>query len=244
VVSGLVDFDGISYDDHADLLYDLAAQTVRHFRTYLTAEETVKVLRCYQLEIARFIHSQMQEHHWEQAVGYEVVVSKGFTELKRRAYSQVAGEPMLDFRESPPDKSNMARYLFNGFRRCLYTEEKFQSEAERKLAVILDRQAIKWFRPAKGQFQIFYREGGDPREYQPDFVAETAGAIFMLEPKASNQMRDPVALAKKEAAVKRCANASTHAQSYGCKSWCYLLIPHDEIAANITLGALAARFGS
>ena len=31
VVSGLVDFDDVSYDDHADLLYDLAGQTVRHF---------------------------------------------------------------------------------------------------------------------------------------------------------------------------------------------------------------------
>jgi type III restriction enzyme len=29
IVSGLVDFDDISYDDHADLLYDLASQTVR-----------------------------------------------------------------------------------------------------------------------------------------------------------------------------------------------------------------------
>ena len=35
VVSGLVDFDDVSYDDHADLLYDLAAQTVTHFQTYL-----------------------------------------------------------------------------------------------------------------------------------------------------------------------------------------------------------------
>ena len=31
VVSGLVDFDDVSYDDHADLLYDLAGQVVEHF---------------------------------------------------------------------------------------------------------------------------------------------------------------------------------------------------------------------
>ena len=48
VVSGLVDFDDVSYDDHADLLYDLAAQTVRHFQTYLSEEDTRKVLRCHQ----------------------------------------------------------------------------------------------------------------------------------------------------------------------------------------------------
>lgn len=243
VVSGLVDFDDISYDDQADLLYDLASQTVQHFLSYLSEADAGKVLRCHQREIARYIHSQMQEHYWEEVVGHEVIISKGFSELKRRAYSQVAGESMLDFRESPADKSNMARYLFTGFGRCLYSEEKFQSEAERKLAVILDRDSIKWFRPAKGQFQIFYRNGADHLEYQPDFVAETIEAVFMLEPKASNQMDDPIVIAKKEAAVKWCINASSHAQSYSGKPWRYLLIPHDEIATNITLNALVARFG-
>jgi type III restriction enzyme len=202
VVSGLVDFDDVSYDDHAGLLYDLASQTVQHFETYLSEEDTRKVLRCYQRDIARFIHTQMQAHYWEDAVGYEVKVSKGFTELRPSAYTCSITEPPLDFRFSPSDKSNMAKYLFGGFDRCLYSVQKFASDAERKLALILDREAIKWFKPAKGQFQIFYRDGADHLEYQPDFVAETAGGIFMLEPKASDQLDDRIVLAKKEAAVK------------------------------------------
>ena len=36
--------------------------------SYLSGEDTRKVLRCYQRDIARFIHSQMQEHYWEEAV--------------------------------------------------------------------------------------------------------------------------------------------------------------------------------
>ena len=118
-----------------------------------------KVLRCHQREIARFVHAQMQEHYWEEAVGYEVKISKGFTELKPSAYTQSAKEPPLDYRVSPADKSNMAKYLFGGFKRCLYPVQKFHSDAERKLAVILERDAITWFKPAKGQFQIFYRAG-------------------------------------------------------------------------------------
>ncbi|MBU2235196.1 MAG: hypothetical protein KKE49_06095 [Proteobacteria bacterium] len=242
VVSGLVDFDDISYDDHADLLYDLAAQTVQHFKTYLSEEDTRKVLRCYQRDIARFIHAQMQAHYWEDVAGYEVIVSKGYTELKESAYTHSAAEPPLDYHVSPSDKSNMAKYLFSGFTRCLYPVQKFDSEAERKLAVILDRDAIKWFKPAKGQFQIFYRVGADHLEYQPDFVAETSEMIFMLEPKMRNQMEDAIVLAKKDTAVKWCANASSHALSNGGKPWRYLLIPHDEIATNITLDALAQRF--
>jgi type III restriction enzyme len=243
VVNGLMDFDDISYDEHADLLYDLAGQTLRHFQTYLSEEETRKVLRCYQRDIARFIHSQMQSHYWEEAAEYEVKVSKGFTELKESAYSYPVGEPPVDYRVSPSDKGNMAKYLFGGFMSCLYPVQKFDSEAERKLAMILERDALKWFKPAKGQFQIFYRHGADYLEYQPDFVAESTDEIFMLEPKASNQMDDLIVLAKKEAAVKWCANASNHAQSYGGKRWRYVLIPHNEIVANITLEALAGRFG-
>lgn len=245
VVSGLVDFDDISYDDHADLLYDLAAQTVRHFQSYLKSEDdTRKVLRCYQRDIARFIHAQMQEHYWEEVTGYEVKISKGFTELKESAYTYSVQDPPADYRVAPSDKSNMAKYLFGGFKRCLYAVQKFDSDAERKLAAILERDAVKWFKPAKGQFQIFYRQGADHLEYQPDFVAEIADTIYMLEPKASNQMDDPVVLAKKAVAIQWCANASDHAGTYHGKPWRYVLIPHDAIAENMTLKGLAARFGS
>jgi len=243
VVAGLIDFDDISYDDHADLLYDLAAQTVRHFKTYLAEEDTTKVLRCYQKDIARFIHVQMQGHYWEEAVGYEVKVSRGFTELKPSAYTCATAEPIADYQVSPIDKSNMAKYLFGGFSRCLYPVQKFASEAERKLAMILERETIKWFKPAKGQFQIFHRQGADHAEYQPDFVAETINIIYMIEPKASNQMFDEIVLAKKEVAMRWCVNASEYAAGYGGKPWCYLLIPHDAIAANMTLESLAKQYG-
>jgi len=171
-------------------------------------------------------------------------VSKGFTELKPSAYTCKAGEPPADYRVSPADKSNMSRYLFGGFERCLYPVQKFDSEVERKLAVILERDALKWFKPAKGQFQIFYRHGADHLEYQPDFVAETADMLYMLEPKASNQIHDPIVLAKKEAAVKWCGNAAEYAQSHGGKPWRYVLIPHDGIGINMTLNGLAEQYGS
>ena len=95
-----------------------------------------------------------------------------------------------------------SRYLFGGFSRCLYPTQKFQSDAERRLAVILEREALKWFKPARGQFQLFYRVATEDQEYQPDFVAETETQIFMLEPKASNQMDNPEVLAKRDVAVE------------------------------------------
>jgi type III restriction enzyme len=242
VVSGLMDFDDVSYDDQADLLYDLAKQTVNHLCSYLTEDEARKVLRCYQRDIAKFIHAQMQDHFWEEEVDYEVVVSKGYVELKPSAYTYSVNEPTADYRVSPDDKSNMPKYVFGGFKRCLYPVQKFDSDAERILAVILDRDTEKWFKPAKGQFQIFYKQGADHLEYQPDFVAETGDAIYMLEPKASNQMEDAIVLAKKEAAIKWCKNASDYALANGGKPWRYVLIPHNTIAVNMTLDGLAGQF--
>ena len=238
VVAGLVDFDDVSYDTNADLLYDLATQTVNHFRSYLPEEEIWQVLHFHQKDIAVFIHAQMHKHFREEVVGYDVVISKGFTELKDSAYTAKHGEPPLDYRQSPLDKSNMAKYLFGGFSKCLYPVQKFDSDAERRLAKILETDAVKWFKPAKGQFQMFYRDGADHREYVPDFVAETESTIYMLEPKAKNEMQDATVLTKKLVAETWCQNASDYNAKHGGKPWKYALIPHDIIADNMTLQGL------
>jgi type III restriction enzyme len=238
IVAGLVDFDDVSYDSNADLLYDLATQTVNHFRSYLPEEAIWQVLHFHQKDIANFIHVQMHKHYREEAVGYEVSISQGFTELKASAYTVKEDEPLLNFRVSPADRSNMAKYLFGGFAKCLYPVQKFHSEAERRFAVILEREALKWFKPAKGQFQIFYKKGADHPEYQPDFVAETAETIYMLEPKARNEMEDPVVRAKRDVATTWCNNATDHALKHGGKPWKYALIPHDLITDNRSLASL------
>jgi type III restriction enzyme len=70
-----------------------------------------------------------------------------------------ANDAVLDFRNAPPDKSNTTKYLFGGFSHCLYSVEKFQSDPERRLAVILEQEHAKWFKPRKGQFRLFYKVG-------------------------------------------------------------------------------------
>lgn len=238
IVRGLMDFDQIDYETTSDLLYDLAGQVVRHLRSYLDESDVIKVLRVKQSEIARLVFAQMQAHYWEDAGGWDVKVSRGFVELKTCAYSATAGEPPLDFRQAPAEKSNMVRYLFGGFQRCLYSVQKFHSDSERRMAVILERDAQKWFKPAKDQFQILYKDGPDPREYQPDFVAETGKAIYMLEIKARNELDSPIVIAKRDSAVRWCQLASDYAKTIGGKMWRYAIIPHDVITENMTLEGL------
>jgi len=239
VVGGLVDFDDISYDDHAELLYDLATQTVNHLKGYLKDEmEARKVLRVYQKKIAEFIHSQMMEHFDEGKTDYDAVISRGFTELRPSAYTANAKDTVLDYRQPPPEKSKIGQYLFTGFERSLYRLTKFQSNTERMLAIILEKHSKRWFRPAKGQFQIFYKVGHDQQEYVPDFVAETEEWILMLETKAGGMKDDAVVAAKRDAALKWCEQATGYAAHHGGKPWKYALIPHELVAENMTLSGL------
>lgn len=243
VVSGLIAYDDVSYDDHADYLYDLAAQVVRHLRHYLSEDDARKVLRYHQREIAHFVHAQMQPHFREQASeGYDVEIRRGVTELRPSAYTASVNEGTLDYRFSPSDKSNLAKHLFAGFNRCLYDVQKFQSDPERRMAVVLERESVKWMKPAKGQFQMYYRNGGSEAEYQPDFVAETDGAILMIEVKARNQMDDAEVLVKKATGEEWCRRATEFASRHGGKGWRYALIAHDAIQDNISLTWLIDRF--
>jgi type III restriction enzyme len=243
IVRALIDFDDISYDDHADLLYDLAGQLVKHLHSYLSAEDTINVLQYHQQQLAALIHSQMQlpEHRWEKATGYKATVSKGFSALKENAYTANATDEIKPFRMTVSDPTNIKRYVFGGFSKCLYDKQKFDVDTERRFAVILedDGDVLKWFKPARNQFQIYYNKDA---AYEPDFVVETKKQLFLCEPKRADQMQNPEVVAKKTAAGEWCKHATEHAEQHGGKKWSYLLIPHDAITGNMTLEGLASRF--
>lgn len=230
IVHALVDFDDIDYFAHADLLYELAGQMVRHLQSYLSEAEVVSVLDRDRRLIAREIHAQMMGHFFEEATEFEVQISRGFTELKPCNYTAAAGEAPRHFRETVNDVGRIKQMLFGGFTKCLYPLQKFDSDTERRFSVILERDATKWFKPAKGQFQIYYKLGTEQPEYVPDFVIETSTGIFIAETKARNDVETQEVQAKAAAAARWCVHAADYAKSVGTKPWKYLLIPHDEIS--------------
>lgn len=236
IVHALVDFDDVDYFSHAELLYDLAGQMVAHLMGYLGEEEARDVLDRERKLIAREIHAQMVAHFWEHATKYEVLVSRGFTGLKPCNYTASVGQTAHNYRETVADRSRIKQMLFGGFSRCLYTLQKFDSDTERRFAVILERDAEKWFKPAKGQFQIYYKLGTEQPEYIPDFVVETNSAILMVETKARDDVDATEVQAKADAAIRWCQHASDYAMKFGNKPWKYLLLPHDEVVEARKLG--------
>lgn len=229
IVHALIDFDDIDYFTHADLLYDLAGQMVRHLQGYLSEPEVINVLDRDRRLIAEVIHAQMMEHFFEAATDFEVRVSRGFTGLKPCNYTINAGQAPRHYRETVDEVGRIKQMLFGGFRKCLYPLQKFDSDTERRFAIILERDAGKWFKPAKGQFQIYYRLGTEQPEYIPDFVAETDAAIFMVETKRRDDLKADEVKAKAAAAASWCGHASAYSATVGGKPWKYLLLPHDEI---------------
>jgi type III restriction enzyme len=229
IVHALVDYDDIDYFTHADLLYDLSGQMVRHLLGYLSEDEVRSVLDRDRRLIAREIHSQMMAHFWEEATEYEVQVSRGFTELKPCNYTATSGQTAHHFRETVIETSRIKQMLFGGFECCLYPLQKFDSDTERRFSIILERDALKWFKPAKGQFQIYYKFGTEQPEYIPDFVAETDTTIYMVETKARADVDTQEVQAKASSAARWCQHASAHAVEVGTKPWKYLLLPHDEV---------------
>ncbi len=231
IVKKLIDFDDIDYFTQSELLYDLAGQAVAHYKAQNYSDaELHEVFDTYGGELARLIRAEMMAHFWEEAAEYEVQVSRGFTELKPCNYTAVAGQTAHHYRETVTDLGKIKQMLFGGFARCLYPLQKFDSDTERRFAVILERDALKWFKPAKGQFQIYYKLGTEQPEYVPDFVAEIDNKIFMVETKARADIDTQEVQAKATAAVRWCKHASDHAASVGAKPWHYLLVPHDEMS--------------
>ena len=230
IVFSLMDFDDIDYFTQADLLYDLAGQMVAHLRDYLSEEEALSVLDKERRLIAREIHAQMMANFWEKAASYEARVSQGFSTLKPCNYTVLADEPIHSVRQTPKDVSRIKQMLFGSFSKCLYPLQKFDSDTERRFAVILERDAQKWFKPAQGQFQIYWKSGLDSKEYIPDFVVETENSIWLVETKAGKDLKDPEVLAKADAAFEWCKHATDYALQHNGKHWRYVLIPHDEVA--------------
>jgi type III restriction enzyme len=242
LVRGLVDFDDVSYDDHAEFLYKLAGQMVRHLQSYLGNEDDVRnVLQFHQAQLVGIIHSQMQEHYEEKATEYEATVTRGFTTLRPNSYSIPVGETYRDVRAPVDERLLIRGMLFGGFKRCLYPAQRFQSDTERRFALLLenDPDVVKWFKPGKDAFQIHYK--GDS-SYEPDFVVETKTAKLICETKMAKDISADDVKEKANAAVKWCEHATAHEKQNGGKPWSYLLIPHDAVTEPKTLQGLGAAY--
>lgn len=137
----------------------------------------------------------------------------------------------LNFKKEVPDKKNIKQYLFEGFKKSYYAENAFDSDDERRLSVILeeDSEVIRFIKPPLNQLGLFYKAA---KQYNPDFLVETANKKYMIEVKAANQTDNEDVQEKAKAASKWCECASK-VDADG-KTWEYRLVPGDKIVVGNT----------
>jgi type III restriction enzyme len=244
IVRQLVDQDAIDYDEHADLLYRLAAQVITRLREHLGGDEEKleNVLIYWQRQLGEFVWAQMQRHVWITPTDYIGKVTHGFDVLKPASFTLAADEQPRDFRAPVTDKRLIRQMVFKGFRKCCYPYQKFQSvESEWRFAQLLedDPAVIKWMKPASGQFRIEYQNG---HNYEPDFVVETTETCLLIEPKRADQITQDDVQAKARAALRWCGYANTHATEHGGKLWHYLLVPDTAIQLGRSVAGLQTEF--
>ncbi len=239
LVMELIEYDEISYDETAELLYKLSGQAVAHLQSYLQDRaELENVLQYHRKALVQLIHAQMEEHFEEDEAEYDITLNPGFVTIQPQLVGVNSNDEARNFRQAVEDKSEITGMLFTGFRKCLQTHCKYRSDTERVFSVILedDKDVLKWFRPGRRDIRIFYKSGSIDAQYEPDFIVESKAGKWICETKKASEMNDPEVQGKAQAAALWCQRA-TQATS---ESWAYLLIPHEQVRLSMSLDAFAA----
>lgn len=86
-------------------------------------------------------------------------------------------------------------------------------------------------RPLPKQFNIYYGPS-DMSRYEPNFIVETADGIFMVEIKASSELKSKDVIEKAKVAKEYCKVVSEwNAENEG-KPWIYVLSSYDKVRLN------------
>ena len=216
-----------SYDD-ADLILDVVEQ---YLRLIDGDDETKKrIIRRYATVIVEDLRQQIyasKEEHTEfiYNVQQDLIVFGSFAKTKLK---HVDGK--LGYKKEVADKKNIKNYLFEGYRKSYYPVNSFDSDDERRFAVVLedDEDVVRFIKPPLNQLGLFYRAG---KQYNPDFLVETKNCKYMVEVKAANQVNN--VQEKARAGVKWCECASK-VDADG-KEWKYRLVSGEDIIIGNTL---------
>lgn len=189
------------------------------------ADELGKIVHLYRETIIRDLKEQLESHITDNTKS-EFYVKNGFVKFRGYAKSVLAKDGIVPY-TTAVQRSDVGRYLFDGFKKSFYPQVPFDSTPEKDFATVLERDNIvlKWVRPPEGNIPIRYRG----QHYNPDFIVETADRKYMIEIKAHNELSptmDQTVHDKAVAAFRWCTTASS---IKGSKSWEYKLIPDNAV---------------
>ncbi len=232
IITSLIDFDDVDYDEISDLLYKLVGQAVQAIRNNapgISDDDLNERVHAFKQSIADSIYKQMKAH-------YRIIPGE-FKINKVIPFSKILDQPIvvnnwgtLDFHEPvPKQKSAVIKFVYVGFKKSYYTKYRFDSSTELDFSFILETndEVLKWIRPVPNQFNIYWSSGA--KKYEPDFIVETAYAIYMCETKAEKDVDDPDVQAKAKTASEFCRRVTEFTAQTCGKPWHYIIIPHTLV---------------
>lgn len=233
----MMELPELDYDTYADWMYVMATDLEKTLHDAMgeKSDDEYKLQVYYFKDyIANEIKKQLlsPDSYSINIKPWEVVVSKWTTKLKWATYS-FAPWWSFDYKETNFDKQKIRSYIFGGFKKTSEEYVKFDSDAERRFSVILedDDRVLKWIKPREWMVPIDYYFENKRHEYRPDFIVETIDGIYMIEPKASNEVDDGKVQAKKKSALEWIDAINKHTNG---KQWKYALIADNNIKETYT----------
>ncbi|MBP3510813.1 MAG: DEAD/DEAH box helicase family protein [Prevotella sp.] len=230
IVSELINYDDIDYDKCNKLLYHLTDQVLANIASYGYEPNVVAaIVHQFKHNIAEKIYQQIMEHFDIESSGFKASKILPFVKILPPNMTEVPGYGKRDFRDIIEPKSAVKKYIFTGFLKSYFTENKFDSSTEQDFSFVLetDKSVLRWLRPAPNQFNIYWSNGA--KKYEPDFIVETDNAIYMIETKASKDANNKEVNEKRVAAELYCEKATDFTTMNGGKPWRYIMLRHDIV---------------
>lgn len=233
----------VDYDDNAHLLHQLATVAVTTLSANLAnPADLPSLMRQQGHSVAIEVYRQLQSHfrmsdptyREPDVLPFSSIIDWNFTALTQNGYK--------DYRENVLPRNTVSRYVYRGFAKACHFEYKFDSTPEKDFAQMLEGDAVvlRWLRPAPRQFRLYWNQNAN--KYEPDFVVETATAIYIAEVKAANEITSAEVLDKARAACTYCRYASAYTSANGGKPWHYLLIPAEDIRTTDSFARFVADY--
>lgn len=247
IISGLIDYPFIDYDEQKKLLLKLAGQAVAYYKSFVGDDNALKMM-------IENNFRQIAKEIYDQIVTYKEFKSEGYMEsgirepkpyLEQYTISRNIDEKTVTL-ESQLDRFSRER-IYTGFNKACHSMYRFDSSDEARMAYLLDKDVSveDWLRPAPNQFEgLYWRDeiGNSQHRYEPDFVVEFSDEIVMVEVKPSEEIKNTDVQEKKKTADKYCELVSENVGKYGIvKPWRYVIVPTENIAITSTVSGLLSN---
>ena len=240
LVEELTEFPEVDYDEYSDLIFDLFDALFKHLGKKFTEDEIKNIVMFNKKDIARKIYTQMKQHfECDTPDIVEQIYGVSYNILDPSYITKKGQEPISLYAVVPDGE--VPKQLYNDMKKALHPIYKFDSEPERKFAIVCESspEVLKWLRPAPKQFNLMY---GNNQRYEPDFVVETNDTMYLVEIKGEDKLNAEENLQKKARAIRYCELANIYCEQHGLKYWKYLYIPSKQVQTNSSFTMLAQRF--